>query len=43
MHDSYGSYSLTCNTEDLRFLESVIGRNAIVSLHVQGIIRYLSL
>lgn len=29
------------NSEDCLFLESVIGRNAIVSLHVEGIVRYV--
>lgn len=31
------------NPEDLRFLESTTGRQAIIDLHVKGIIRYLSI
>ena len=29
------------NSDDCLFLESVEGRNAIVSLHVEGIVRYV--
>lgn len=31
------------NPDDIAFLESALGRQAIIDLHVQGIIRYLSL
>ena len=30
------------NPEDLLFLESTLGRNALVSLHVKGIINYVT-
>ena len=30
------------NPEDLRFLESALGRQAIIDLHVKGIINYVS-
>ena len=30
------------NAEDLRFLESTLGRQAIIGLHVRGIISYVN-